>query len=272
MRTGPRTASGGSRAGMRPWLRFDPAVEQPNATTAASPIPCRSSPTGRGAGLQRGPGGDRDTKRPNDRDGCAAARAPPSFTLDPKAESGCAPSAVPRWVRETTRAEQLKPKACCRQGHDRPGGREFRAGSSACGSRRQAQAIRAHRPQPAHGHCTRLLDVDSATRPRTAGERGDDYTVYVTRTVTRDGRTVNEQVPQDRDALDLVSGAVARNFDDVLVLASTSLPSGSPRGSSRGPAQPQALRRRLPLRLPRRALQVTCRADFTRAAAKMDVR
>jgi hypothetical protein len=65
---------------------------------------------------------------------------------------------------------------------------------------------------------------DSATLTNYTGERGVDYTVYVTRTVTRDGRQVTEQVPETRTEWTWVSGQVSRDFDDVLVLASTSLP------------------------------------------------
>jgi DNA-directed RNA polymerase subunit RPC12/RpoP len=61
---------------------------------------------------------------------------------------------------------------------------------------------------------------DADTKSRYAGERGTIY--HETRTVTRDGRQVQERVARIRWTR--VSGRVARAFDDVLVLASHSLP------------------------------------------------
>ncbi len=61
---------------------------------------------------------------------------------------------------------------------------------------------------------------DADTKSRYTGERGTVY--YVTRTVQRNGKTVTERVQKVRWRS--VSGRVARWFDDVLVLASRSLP------------------------------------------------
>lgn len=61
---------------------------------------------------------------------------------------------------------------------------------------------------------------DADTRSSYAGERGDDY--HVRQTVMRDGKQVEIMVKKTR--WNRVKGRVARNFDDVLVLASTSLP------------------------------------------------
>lgn len=61
---------------------------------------------------------------------------------------------------------------------------------------------------------------DADTKSRYRGERGTVY--YETRTVTRDGKQVEEQVQKVRWSP--TSGRVARFFDDVLVLASKSLP------------------------------------------------
>ncbi len=61
---------------------------------------------------------------------------------------------------------------------------------------------------------------DSDTRSRYSGARGTHY--YVTRTVTRNGK--REQVRERKTRWTNVSGRVARFFDDVLVLASNSLP------------------------------------------------
>lgn len=62
------------------------------------------------------------------------------------------------------------------------------------------------------------FDADTASTYQ--GERGTTY--YETRTVMRDGKQVRERVAKIRWRM--VSGRVARFFDDVLVLASRSLP------------------------------------------------
>ncbi|MGJ8546902.1 MAG: primosomal protein N' (replication factor Y) - superfamily II helicase [Sulfitobacter sp.] len=61
---------------------------------------------------------------------------------------------------------------------------------------------------------------DADTKSQYRGERGTIY--YETRTVMRDGKRTQIQVAKTRWRS--VSGRVARFFDDVLVLASTSLP------------------------------------------------
>jgi Zn finger protein HypA/HybF involved in hydrogenase expression len=61
---------------------------------------------------------------------------------------------------------------------------------------------------------------DAETRSRYIGERGTVY--YETRTVMRDGKRMQQRVAKVRWRR--ASGRVARFFDDVLVLASTSLP------------------------------------------------
>jgi hypothetical protein len=61
---------------------------------------------------------------------------------------------------------------------------------------------------------------DADTKSQYTGERGTVY--YETQTVIRDGKHQQVQVPKVR--WNGVSGRVARFFDDVLVLASTSLP------------------------------------------------
>ena len=63
-------------------------------------------------------------------------------------------------------------------------------------------------------------DADTTSQYR--GERGDDY--YVTKTVVRDGKRV--QVQERKTRWRRRSGTVARFFDDVLILASRSLPKG----------------------------------------------
>jgi len=71
---------------------------------------------------------------------------------------------------------------------------------------------------------------DAATRSRYRGQRGDAY--YETRTVTvqENGRNVQRQQQVRRVRWTPVSGWVARRFDDVLVIGSTSLPQGDTEG------------------------------------------
>ncbi|MBS1303184.1 TFIIB-type zinc finger domain-containing protein [Loktanella sp. SALINAS62] len=61
---------------------------------------------------------------------------------------------------------------------------------------------------------------DAQTQSAYSGQRGDDY--YVNRTVMRDGKRQTVRVRKTRWSP--ARGRVARFFDDVLVLASTSLP------------------------------------------------
>lgn len=61
---------------------------------------------------------------------------------------------------------------------------------------------------------------DSDTRSRYSGERGDAY--YETRTVTRNGKTETQRIRKIRWTR--VSGRVSRDFRDMLVMASQSLP------------------------------------------------
>ena len=61
---------------------------------------------------------------------------------------------------------------------------------------------------------------DANTKSRYSGQRGDDY--YENRTVVRDGK--RQQVRVRKTRWHAASGRVARFFDDVLVLASRSLP------------------------------------------------
>lgn len=64
----------------------------------------------------------------------------------------------------------------------------------------------------------------SATTPYT-GQRGDDYYVTVPMTVVVNGRPQTRMVQQRRTRWTWVQGTVHDRFDDVLVMASTSLPS-----------------------------------------------
>jgi len=63
---------------------------------------------------------------------------------------------------------------------------------------------------------------DAATASTYRGEKGVYY--YTTRTVTRNGKT--ETIRERHTRWSPASGHVARNFDDILILASRSLPKG----------------------------------------------
>jgi len=65
---------------------------------------------------------------------------------------------------------------------------------------------------------------DAATVTRYTGQRGDNYTVTRTRTVTRNGRRVTERYQATEIRWRPAAGAVSRDFDDVAVVGSRSLP------------------------------------------------
>lgn len=76
------------------------------------------------------------------------------------------------------------------------------------------------------GIYTPYWTFDAATRSRYAGERGTYYYETQTVTVNVNGRNERRQQQVRKTRWQPVSGWVARRFDDVLVLASTSLPPG----------------------------------------------
>lgn len=76
------------------------------------------------------------------------------------------------------------------------------------------------------GIYTPYWTFDAATRSRYAGERGTHYTETRTVTVNVNGKMERRQEQVRKTRWKPVSGWVARHFDDVLVLASTSLPRG----------------------------------------------
>jgi DNA-directed RNA polymerase subunit RPC12/RpoP len=65
---------------------------------------------------------------------------------------------------------------------------------------------------------------DADTSSDYSGERGDDYTVMESYTTTENGKTVTRQRPVTRTRWSHTSGNVTHFFDDVLVIASNSLP------------------------------------------------
>jgi hypothetical protein len=108
---------------------------------------------------------------------------------------------------------------------------------------------------------------DADTKSRYTGERGTVY--YVTQTVMRNGRRETIQVPKVRWSP--ASGRVARFFDDVLVLASRSLPKRFTDGlepwdlSALAPYRPEYLAGFLA-----EGYQVTLEDGFVEARAYMD--
>jgi predicted RNA-binding Zn-ribbon protein involved in translation (DUF1610 family) len=65
---------------------------------------------------------------------------------------------------------------------------------------------------------------DAATRSRYRGQRGEHYYETRTVTVTVNGKSEQRQEQVQKTRWYPASGTVARNFDDVVVIASTSLP------------------------------------------------
>ena len=65
---------------------------------------------------------------------------------------------------------------------------------------------------------------DADTESRYTGQRGENYTVTRTRTVTRDGKSVTETYQDTEIRWYPASGRVSRDFDDMLVVGSRSLP------------------------------------------------
>lgn len=65
---------------------------------------------------------------------------------------------------------------------------------------------------------------DADTVSTYTGQRGDNYTVTKTRTVTRDGKTVRETYQDTEIRWSSTAGRVSRDFDDMLVVGSNSLP------------------------------------------------
>jgi len=65
---------------------------------------------------------------------------------------------------------------------------------------------------------------DASTVSRYTGQRGDNYTVTRTRTVMRNGRPTTERYQATEIRWRPAAGTVSRDFDDVLVVGSKSLP------------------------------------------------
>jgi DNA-directed RNA polymerase subunit RPC12/RpoP len=74
------------------------------------------------------------------------------------------------------------------------------------------------------GLYTPYWTFDAATVSRYTGQRGDNYTVTRTRTVMRNGKPVAERYQATEIRWRPAAGTVARDFDDVLVVGSASLP------------------------------------------------
>ena len=74
------------------------------------------------------------------------------------------------------------------------------------------------------GLYTPYWTFDAATVSRYTGQRGDNYTVTKTRTVMRNGRPVTERYQATEIRWRPAAGTVSRDFDDVLVVGSSSLP------------------------------------------------
>lgn len=74
------------------------------------------------------------------------------------------------------------------------------------------------------GLYTPYWTFDAATISHYTGQRGDNYTVTRTRTVMRNGRPTTERYTTTEIRWRPAAGVVSRDFDDTLVVGSTSLP------------------------------------------------
>ncbi|WP_340109230.1 primosomal protein N' (replication factor Y) - superfamily II helicase [Pikeienuella sp. HZG-20] len=145
--------------------------------------------------------------------------------FDEKTHAGLCPFCASPIVTETTANRHIKPKGVLPFGLTERDARKAmmdwlgRLWFAPSGLKEYARAGR-----PMEGLYVPYWTYDANTRSRYRGERGDVY--YVTRQVPVqvDGKTVMQtrQVPKIRWSP--VSGQVSRFFDDVLVLASRSLP------------------------------------------------
>jgi DNA-directed RNA polymerase subunit RPC12/RpoP len=209
------------------WLRFDPAVEQLKCDHCGyvNPVPQLGEAVAE-QDYNAALAATRDTQETQTLETVRCSSCAAEFTLDPNIESGACPFCGSAVVREITRAEQLKPKGVLPfKVTIEEAGEQFRAWLKRLwfAPNKLKQYARTDRSLLT-GMYTPYWTFDSATSSQYTGERGDNYTVYVTRTVTRDGKTTTEQVPETRVRWTSVSGHVSRDFDDVLVLASSSLP------------------------------------------------
>lgn len=209
------------------WLRFDPAAEQLKCDYCGHVNPVAATgPAVEEQDFAAALAATRDQQEMETLDTARCQSCAAEFTLDPKLDSGACPFCGSAVVREIRRAEQLKPRGVL----------PFKITAAEAGERfrgwlrglwfapsKLKQYARADGARLA-GMYTPYWTFDSSTTSRYTGERGDDYTTYEMRTVTRNGKTTTERVPVTRTRWTHVSGTVARNFDDVLVLASNSLP------------------------------------------------
>jgi DNA-directed RNA polymerase subunit RPC12/RpoP len=74
------------------------------------------------------------------------------------------------------------------------------------------------------GLYTPFWTFDASTVSRYTGQRGDNHSVTRTRTVMRNGRAVTERYQATEIRWRPAAGTVSRDFDDVLVVGSSSLP------------------------------------------------
>jgi Zinc-finger of RNA-polymerase I-specific TFIIB, Rrn7 len=147
---------------------------------------------------------------------CAA-----QFEFDPDIHAAECPFCATPIVTDTGTSRQLKPRGVLPFALDERAARKTMAdwlgGLWFAPNGLKAYARKGRKMQ---GIYVPYWTFDADTRSRYKGEQGTVY--YTTRTVARNGKRVQEQVAKVRWRAR--SGQVARFFDDVLVLASRSLP------------------------------------------------
>ena len=147
---------------------------------------------------------------------CAA-----KFEFDPEVHASECPFCATPVVTDTGTLRQIKPKALL------PFAMEERAARKALGDWLGSLWFApngfkkyARKGRKLQGIYVPSWTYDADTKSKYSGQRGTVY--YETHTVMRDGKRVQQRVQKIRWSS--VSGRVARFFDDVLVLASRSLP------------------------------------------------
>jgi len=146
-------------------------------------------------------------------------------TPDPKLVSLSCPYCGTHDVAAARTARLLRPKALLPVKITQEGaGREFRRWIEGLWFAPNALRRLARSEGALSGMYVPFWTYDCATVSDYAGERGDDYWVTVPVTMRVKGRTVTRMQRVRRTRWRAAAGQVSRRFDDVLVLASRSLP------------------------------------------------
>lgn len=151
---------------------------------------------------------------------CAA-----EFTFDPHIQSDSCPFCGSPIVLEPRQSTHLKPRSLLPFKVGSKEARErFRKWLSGLWFAPSALKKQAQSEGGLSGMYVPYWTYDSSTTSRYTGERGDEYQVQETYTAMEDGKPVTRTRTVTKIRWTPAKGTVARDFDDVLVLASSSLP------------------------------------------------